>query len=177
MLAECKLAAIRLKLHLYGKTYLTSFLLGRRWRDRLEQAVMQYNNECRDHTFPVAKEYAGGGRDSVLSMLSGQDTRAHSRATLGNGGCDDPEEDNDGFGEARGQISNSRQRMNRSAGGMVAKLVRDTVEVAVCQGFDMALTPASSRPRSGTSGLGDEDGAPHCALHRQYRSRQQPGLQ
>lgn len=140
---------------------------------------MQYNSESRDHTFPLAKEYAGGGRDSVLSMLSGQDTRAHSRATLGTGGCDDPDEGNDGFREAREQIANSRQSMNWSARGMVAKLVQETMEIAVCQGFDMAVTPASSRPRSGTSEHENEDGAQHRALHQAsgYQSRLQPGLQ
>lgn len=42
---------------------------------------MQYNGERRRSAGPLAGEYAGGGRDSVLSMLSGQDTRAHSRLT------------------------------------------------------------------------------------------------
>jgi hypothetical protein len=175
---------------------------------------MQYNGERRNRAGPLAREYAGGGRDSVLSMLSGQDTRAHSRltatvdpvraATLIAEGCGGEKEEvvveevdqeliTSGYWRGK-QHSLSRgsdaddalevaggkpARMNGSARSMIDKLVRQTVENAVSHGFDMAVTPLSSRPDSSTSGLRGEDRTQLSSLNHVagFGSRLQPGLE
>jgi len=136
---------------------------------------MQHHSDKGNDKGPVAWDYVAGGRNSVLSMLSGNETRSQSRLTAADSNNPSTEDGADDGGRKQ------RSRLACSAKSLLATLVGQTMEIAVCQGTEMALTPSSSRPNTQASGDREEELAalPYLQPARQagYRSCLQPGLE